>query len=279
MPEARGVPDARLRPAGEGICRIRPAGVRIAVSCEPTLLSAVERQLAPWIHDRPVEAADVCVRISGAPTGSPAHQYELRDARGVLLVAAGPDDLLAGLQNWLDREVAQRAAHVTAVHAGVVAWGERAILLPAPSGAGKTTLVAALLERGASYYSDELALLDPSGRVHPYPRHLMVRDHLGRGRATPPEAFGARTGTAALRVSLILDLRFEQDSGFRLDRLPASEAVLLLLANTAHRLSSAHAVPPALLSATAQALSYRGRRGDAQDTADAILRLVERTAE
>src|SRR5262245_20141465 len=122
MPEARGTPDARLRPLDEGVCRIRPAGVRIAVSCEPTLLPEVERQLSPWIHDRPIEPDDVHVRISGTPTGSQGNRYELRDASGALLVAAGPDDLMAGLQNWLDREVAQRATHVTAVHAGVVAW-------------------------------------------------------------------------------------------------------------------------------------------------------------
>ncbi len=279
MPEARGLADDRAPSAGEGICRIRPLGVGIAVSCEPPLLPAVERLLAPWIHDRPIEADDVCVRIGRSPTDSSDHQYELRDTSGVLVAAAGPDDLMTCLQNWLDREVAYRATHVTAVHAGVVAWGERAVMLPAPSGAGKTTLVAALLERGARYYSDELALLDPDGWVHPYPRRLMVRDHLGRSRATPPEAFGAQTGITALRVGVILDLRFEAAAGLRLDPLPASEAVLLLLANTAHRLSSAHAVPPALLKAAAGAASYRGRRGNAQDAADAILRLMERTAE
>ena len=278
MPEAAGPYSERANAASWGICRIRPLGVRIAVSCEPTLLPEVERQLAPWIHDRPCEPADVCVRISRAPTGSPGQQYELRDDSGVLLVAAAPDDLMAGLQNWLDREVALRATHVTAVHAGVVAWGEGAILLPAPSGAGKTTLVAALLQRDARYYSDELALLDSSGRVHPYPRHLAIRDHLGRSRATPPGAFRARTGTAALPVSVILDLRFEAGTALRLDPLPASESVLLLLANTSHRLASAHAVPTALLNAAAGSVSYRGTRGEAHDAADAILQLATRAA-
>ena len=151
MLEARRLADDRAPSAGRGICRIRPFGVGIAVSCEPPILAAVERLLAPWIHDRPIEADAVCVRISRVPTGSTDHQYELRDASGVLVAAADPGDLMTCLQNWLDREVAYRANHVTAVHAGVVAWGERAVMLSAPSGAGKTTLVAALIERGARY--------------------------------------------------------------------------------------------------------------------------------
>ncbi len=48
------------------------------------------------------------------------------------------------------------------VHAGAVAvgWQRQAILIPGRSFAGKTTLVKALVEAGAVYYSDEFAVLD-----------------------------------------------------------------------------------------------------------------------
>ena len=51
--------------------------------------------------------------------------------------------------------------------AGVVGWENRAIVMPGASFAGKTTLVRAWLEAGATYYSDEFAVLDRAGRVHP----------------------------------------------------------------------------------------------------------------
>ena len=48
--------------------------------------------------------------------------------------------------------VAERAPDHLFVHAGVVGWEGRAIVMPGASFAGKTTLVQAWLEAGATYY-------------------------------------------------------------------------------------------------------------------------------
>ena len=252
-------------------CRIRSLGVSVALRCTPALVTAVRRQLSPWI-DRDTGPVHLCLRISGGSADSGSTGYVVRDHRQILVTAASVEELMAGLQGWLDREVTRRAMHLTPIHAGVVASGGRAILLPAPSGSGKSTLVAALIARGARYYSDELALLDQRGWVHPYPRHLVIRDGRGMGQPTAPRAFGARSGIAALPVSLILDLRYTALGTFHVDRLTGSEAVLLLLANTPHRMSDV--VPTAFLKAASGARSYRGNRGDAHAAAEAILRLV-----
>jgi hypothetical protein len=75
-----------------------------------------------------------------------------------------------------------------------------AIVLPGRSFAGKTTLTAALLRRGAEYYSDEYAVLDHGGRVHPFARPLRVRPpEGGPARWVSPASLGARVGTAAIR--------------------------------------------------------------------------------
>ena len=60
--------------------------------------------------------------------------------------------------------VAERAPDHLFVHAGVVGWEGRAIVMPGASFAGKTTLVQAWLEAGATYYSDEFAVLDRAGQ-------------------------------------------------------------------------------------------------------------------
>ena len=59
------------------------------------------------------------------------------------------------------------------VHAGVVARDGRAVVLPAPPDAGKSTLVAALVAAGFDYLSDEAAVIDPGTlRCRPMPRPL-----------------------------------------------------------------------------------------------------------
>jgi hypothetical protein len=56
------------------------------------------------------------------------------------------------------------------LHAGVAALGDRAYVFCGPSGQGKSTLVGALLDRGWTYFSDEIAAIDATaGVVHPFP--------------------------------------------------------------------------------------------------------------
>ena len=78
------------------------------------------------------------------------------------------EDLLQAWEADARLYVAEHAPRRVFVHAGVVAWKGRAILLPGPSYVGKSTLVMELVRAGAVYYSDEYAVLDARGRVHPF---------------------------------------------------------------------------------------------------------------
>lgn len=62
------------------------------------------------------------------------------------------------------------------IHAGVVGDGDGAFLLPAGSGSGKSTFTAALVGSGFEYFSDEVALMDESMQVTPFPLALCVKD-------------------------------------------------------------------------------------------------------
>ena len=63
------------------------------------------------------------------------------------------------------------------VHAAVVSFGERAVVLPGLSQAGKSTLALALIQRGAHFLSDELLAYDPEAeRAVAFPRALKIRD-------------------------------------------------------------------------------------------------------
>ncbi len=63
------------------------------------------------------------------------------------------------------------------IHAAVVEKNGQAIILPAPPGSGKSTLCAALVNRGWRLLSDELALIRTSdGRITPLPRPVSLKN-------------------------------------------------------------------------------------------------------
>ena len=116
--------------------------------------------------------------------------------------------------------VAEMAPDRVFVHAGVVGYRGRGILLPGRSFAGKSTLVAELVRAGAEYYSDEYAVLDSAGGVHPYPRPLSIRQAGGPGVTKQPVApwAGARDD-APLPVGLVVVSKFRSGGEWRPQRL------------------------------------------------------------
>ena len=86
------------------------------------------------------------------------------------------------------------------VHAGEAAVGGKAILLPGRGFAGKTTLTLALAAAGAEFLSDEIAVIDDRGLVHPYPRPVGLRDASRREVGRPRiEELGGRTAAGGCR--------------------------------------------------------------------------------
>lgn len=69
--------------------------------------------------------------------------------------------------------VAERAPRRVFLRAAVVGWRDRAIVLPGGPRSGKSTLARALVRLGATFFSDEYAVLD-GARVHPYPGRLPI---------------------------------------------------------------------------------------------------------
>ncbi len=67
--------------------------------------------------------------------------------------------------------------HQLVIHAAAVARNGRAVILPAPPGSGKSTLCAALINRGWQLLSDELTLIDlDTGLIHPLARPVNLKN-------------------------------------------------------------------------------------------------------
>jgi len=185
------------------------------------------------------------------------------------------EDLLDAFESHVQLTVAEYAPKCVFVHAGVVGWNNRAIVIPGLSHSGKTTLVRQLIEAGASYYSDEYAVLDERGRVHAYPRPLGVRTPDSPiGRKVRAEEIGAAVGEKALRVGLVVSTSYKEGSRWRPREITRGKGVLELMANTVSARSQPQLALAVLPKALESARILKGTRGEASEIVESILERV-----
>ena len=204
------------------------------------------------------------------------------DARGYEICVNGAsrqlaetlDDTVLDAVKALDDAMIARLKLLRAVHSGAVMIEGRALLLPGSTHAGKSSLVSELLRRGASHFSDEYALIDSLGRVHPYPRPLLVRNGLPRQSVRLPEELGSSFAAAPATVGWILALNYTHGGQWDVRELSQSEAVMLLLRNTPHEMSQSPELVDFFRHAAANAACWEGTRGDAAEAATSVLRLI-----
>jgi len=180
--------------------------------------------------------------------------------------------MLDAFESHLQLTVAEHARRRVFVHAGVVGWKDRAILIPGLSHSGKTTLVERLIRAGATYYSDEYAVLDERGRVHPYPRPLGMRSAESTNpKRVVPEEIGAEVGLKPLRVGLVISTRYKDEARWRPRRLTRGKGVLELMANTVAARSQPELALTVLPKTLESARILKGVRGEAGEVVDSIL--------
>jgi hypothetical protein len=167
--------------------------------------------------------------------------------------------------------VALHAPEHVFVHAGVVALGDRALVLPGPSRAGKSTLVAALVRAGATYHSDEFAVLDRDGMVHPYAKALSLRALGTLAQVDLPVAGAAEE---AARVAVIATTAYAAGARWDPARRDPSAGALALLANAVPARERPAQTLAAIGRAAAGATVLDGTRGEADEAAAALLAVV-----
>src|SRR5262245_61290705 len=213
--------------------------------------------------------------VVGGPTGrAGVRRFNILYSGAARLVRAHDlDEVLRYLEMDLELYIGDHARRRTFVHAGVVGWNGQAIVIPGRSFSGKSSLVKALVKAGADYYSDEFAVLDERGRVHPYPIPLAMRPARDGDRPVKyrVEELGGVAGARPLPVGLVLITRYVGGARFRPRPLSAGRAVLELLTHTLPARRRPERVLDALTQAVTQASVLRGTRGEAEETARQIL--------
>ena len=178
---------------------------------------------------------------------------------------------IATLESAMHFQLACIARTRLFVHAGVVGWRGGAILIPGRTHAGKSTLVAALVRAGAIYYSDEYAVLDDDGRVHPFARPLGIRDADDRTHPVAPASLGAMVGDDPLPIHLVVATQYKAGARWRPRTLSRGETLLALLDNTVAARSRAADALRILGAVVTTARGIRGTRDEAAEVASRIL--------
>ncbi len=249
-----------------------PVGVTFA---DEALREALAQVVPPGARsiDRPPPAPAFTLRRSVAD------RYEVVSGEEPVLFDGTLELALQTLDQQIRLHIAANASEWIFVHAGVVAVNGGAIVLPGPSFCGKTTLVTAMLELGASYYSDEYAVLDPEGQVHPYPRPLSIRGQHGEpGVDRDARDVGAAVGDRPAAARLVAVVLYRPDRSPSWERISPGRAVAAVLANTIPAQARPHQSLRTLAKALTDATVVEGERGEALPAARLLLSELESAA-
>lgn len=162
-----------------------------------------------------------------------------------------------------------------AVHAAVLESNGRAIVIPAASGGGKSTLSMAAHRAGLTVLSDEYALIDPaSGLVTGWPRPVRV---LRADRTVDRHRIATASGPIPVGVLAFLTHQEQAapgDAGGWSPLTPA-KAVGELLSHTICARDRPHESFDAALAVARTARAVKGSRGEADDEVAALVALCE----
>ena len=244
-------------------------GVQVELTLgDPELETSVREILPP--RRRPCTPAASAGRFGLWQTAGDAYEVTFDGAPG--LQHATLPVALTLLDAQIRLFIAANARDWTFVHAGVVTREGRALVIPGESFSGKTMLVRALIDAGATYYSDEYAVLDEAGLVHAYPRPLSIRSADGNtARERRTVDLGASADDEGTRLGVVAVTRYRPGGAWRPKRLSSGQGLVALLANTVPAQERPEESLRTLRRAVAGATVLEGERGEAGPVASALL--------
>lgn len=223
-------------------------GMPVRLSFTDGEVEACFRDVFAGSLDRATERVEARHGFEATVTGT-AGKLVLAEAGMAPVDAGSLDRALEQVEAALRTAVYRATDWDLALHAAAVGLGDKAVLLPGQSGCGKSTLAAALLLRGHSHLTDDLALLSGEAEVRPLPlpvvlkagswpalpalaRQLVHRPaHLRGGQKVrtwlPPEA---QIGRRSFPVRLIAQPHYRPGAPLGVTAMDPLEAVATLIA-------------------------------------------------
>lgn len=181
------------------------------------------------------------------------------------------DDAAQLVERTLRQHLALQAPGLVFIHAGVVEYGGRAVVIPGHTHTGKTTLVRALAQAGCGYLSDEYAVVDRDGFIHPYPRHLSVRRAGGGREHVDPTAAGFSVVNDPLRAGAIVTLPLRVEETPFLRRGKQGPSAMALMNNAVVARTRPRETLRAAAAVARESQYWRGQRRDATEATTTLL--------
>lgn len=255
-------------------------GVKIGVRADSDDLLSAVKNLLPKINPHGFEIID---------DRQAKHIYQVRFLKNKTfevkkeeeLLWSQEGDFLLFLQSQIRLTVAEFAESKVFLHAGAVGWRGKAILLPASSFSGKSSLVAALVKRGASYYSDDFAVLDAAGLVHPFHRQLSLRISANKYAQTDfaVEELGGTSANQPISVGLVFIGAYQEGYAnppiWEPEVLSGGQGVMEIIPHTIPIRYNPEFSLSVLNKVARRAIICRSKRGEAKEFADSLLNYFE----
>ena len=248
-------------------------GARIGIRAVESIASDLRPRLPPRARLITSEDYDTVYSVKSIPSGSGSRTgYQLERDRVGVGSFSGLSEICGELESDMHFRVAVAARDFLFVHAGVVQWKGRAVVVPGRTETGKSSLIMALVQAGGEYFSDEYAVLDRNGRVHPYPKPLSQRrEGGGPPRLHTAEALGGQEEAPAVPLGLTVITRFRDGGAWNPRRISKAEVMLALFDNTVVARSSPEFALSVLAKAVKSTVGLEGDRGEASEMALALL--------
>jgi hypothetical protein len=251
-------------------------GVRVGIRTNsPEALPILEPYLPPGrrLLKSPVVKELYSLKVARSVPGAKVRQMNLAYS-GIARIARDAELLpvLEAVESDLLLRVSELSGRIF-VNAGVVAWNDGALLILGDEGHGKTTLVKALVESGAKYFSDRCAVLDGTGRVSPYATPLAIRakDECAIGdRLSMPSKV---TGRLSVPVKGVLISEYRPAAKWQPRQLSQGQAMMALLGHAFPARFRPQKTCETLLAVVKQAEVFKVTRGEAEEVTSKVLEL------
>lgn len=226
----------------------------------------------PWTTDPPDGEIDRIYRLWPDENGQFALEYAESGRIDIATMELLNEHIESDLHHWL----ATYTRGFLFVHAGCVSWRNRGIVIPGRSYAGKTTLTRALVEAGATYYSDDYAVIDREGMIWPFPRRLHVRPIT----ADPPHKLDPHAenwpiGSTPMQALIVAELKFDRERGWEIEEVPRGQGTLSLLDNTVAARERPQDSLRLMANVMKAAVAIKGTRDSAEASARRLLAMAD----
>jgi len=159
-----------------------------------------------------------------------------------------PGDVIYHLTDRIVFHIADKSENVHCLHAAAVAKGPGALVVPANSGAGKSTFTTWLTAQGFEYVTDELILVNDDGEFDGVGRPIQIKFHgldavkhlldkpelVQKGKfvtALPVECLNGITAQEPKKIEAFVFPKYQKGGDFSFEKLSSATAGMRLMAN------------------------------------------------